>query len=67
MSMTKEKLKYIALVPWADMMNTSSESNIEYKYDQDQKAFIFTAKRNIDIGEELCINYGNHDLLHFFI
>ena len=67
MSMTKENFKLCALVPYADMLNTDFSSNIEYSYNQDQKAFIFTAKRAIEIGEELSINYGNHDMLHFFI
>jgi hypothetical protein len=55
------------MVPWGDMINTSFECNVDLMYNQKEKAFIFKANRNIEIGEELTVNYGYFDMIHYFI
>jgi len=67
LSMTIFNFKFFTMVPFGDMFNTRQDPNVSYTYSQEAAAFIFKANRKIDIGEELYINYGNHDKLHFFI
>jgi len=67
MSMEIFNFKLFTLVPFGDMMNTRKDPNISYAYNEEAAAFIFRANRNIEIGDELFINYGNHDKLNFFV
>ena len=47
------------MVPFADMMNHSQEDhNTRFDYDPNEKAFVLTALRDIEKGEEVVGNYG---------
>ena len=49
-------------VPYGDMINTSFEPNVVYKYDAQEHAFIFKTIRPIEIGEEIYNNYGQAEM-----
>ena len=51
--------KVMLLLDWPSLMSNSRENaNLKYKQDGENMAMIFTAKRDIEAGEELTINYG---------
>ncbi|XP_078438211.1 rubisco methyltransferase family protein [Wolffia australiana] len=56
----------LALVPWADMLNHSSEAYAFLDYDKSSQGIVFTTDRSYQPGEQVFISYGkksNGDLL----
>lgn len=43
---------------YGSLYGHSDEPNMQYAYDKKNKQMIFTAVRNVQLGEELTINYG---------
>lgn len=54
---TKENT-VIVVFGYGSIYNHDDDNNIEYTHDEENNAFLFTAKRDIRHGEELCITYG---------
>lgn len=48
----------VALVPWADMLNHSSEVETFLDYDKSSKGVVFTTDRPYQPGEQVFISYG---------
>lgn len=48
----------VALVPWADMLNHSSEVETFLDYDKSTKGVVFTTDRPYQPGEQVFISYG---------
>lgn len=48
----------VALVPWADMLNHSSEVETFLDYDKSSKGIVFTTDRAYQLGEQVFISYG---------
>jgi len=48
----------VALVPWADMLNHSSEVDTFLDYDKASQGVIFPTDRSYDPGEQIFISYG---------
>ncbi|PKA51197.1 Ribulose-1,5 bisphosphate carboxylase/oxygenase large subunit N-methyltransferase, chloroplastic [Apostasia shenzhenica] len=48
----------VALVPWADMLNHSSEVETFLDYDKSSKGIVFTTDRQYQPGEQVFISYG---------
>jgi len=51
-------IKTLGLVPYADMINHNEKDNCEWYYDNDQKAFVISATKDIKKGEEVVVSYG---------
>lgn len=48
----------VALVPWADMLNHSSEVETFLDYDKSSQGIVFTTDRSYQPGEQVFISYG---------
>ncbi|XP_077237626.1 rubisco methyltransferase family protein isoform X2 [Tasmannia lanceolata] len=48
----------VALVPWADMLNHSSEVETYLDYDKSSSGVVFTTDRSYQPGEQVFISYG---------
>lgn len=48
----------VALVPWADMLNHSSEVETFLDYDKASQGIVFTTDRSYQPGEQVFISYG---------
>lgn len=48
----------VALVPWADMLNHSSEVETFLDYDKSSMGVVFTTDRSYQPGEQVFISYG---------
>ncbi|KAJ3694732.1 hypothetical protein LUZ60_000109 [Juncus effusus] len=48
----------VALVPWADMLNHSSEVETFLDYDKSSQGIVFTTDRPYQPGEQVFISYG---------
>eukprot|EP00262_Sarcandra_glabra_P006874 TRINITY_DN19435_c0_g1_i1.p1 TRINITY_DN19435_c0_g1~~TRINITY_DN19435_c0_g1_i1.p1 ORF type:complete len:517 (-),score=65.01 TRINITY_DN19435_c0_g1_i1:471-1979(-) len=48
----------VALVPWADMLNHSSEVETFLDYDKSSQGVVFTTDRSYQPGEQVFISYG---------
>lgn len=48
----------VALVPWADMLNHSSEVETFLDYDKSSLGIVFTTDRPYQLGEQVFISYG---------
>ncbi|KAK8925983.1 hypothetical protein KSP39_PZI018652 [Platanthera zijinensis] len=48
----------VALVPWADMLNHSSQVETFLDYDKSSKGIVFTTDRAYQLGEQVFISYG---------
>ncbi len=47
---------------YGSLVNHSYEANVVVDFDFDSKEIVFTAKNNIEIGDELLINYNDDSL-----
>lgn len=48
----------VALVPWADMLNHSSEVETFLDYDKSSQGIVFTTDKSYQPGEQVFISYG---------
>jgi hypothetical protein len=56
-----------SFVPFADMINHSNSPNCDWSYDDDKKAFVMIANKDICEGEELVDSYGRKTNFKFFL
>ncbi|MFO0591644.1 MAG: SET domain-containing histone-lysine N-methyltransferase [Polyangiaceae bacterium] len=56
-----------AMVPLADMINHKRPPAIDWTYDDEKRAFVMTASRDIAKGEELVDSYGRKPNGRFFV
>ena len=52
------QLDTFAIVPYADMLNHSDESNGTFSFDKETNCFTIRATKDIKRGEEVCLFYG---------
>ena len=55
-----EEVRIQALVPYADLVNHSSDANVEWEYSEatDMLGFVMKASKDIAQGEEIFHQYG---------
>jgi hypothetical protein len=61
----KNGIKLCSLIPYGDMLNNSSDFNVNYYFNENIQAYTFYATRDIEIGEELFGIYGKYNKITF--
>jgi SET domain-containing protein len=56
--LTKQKPRHCLALGWGSMYNHANPANVRYKAVADSLCMEFRAARDIDVGEELTVNYN---------
>ena len=54
-------------VPFIELLNHDNNYNTDFEFDEKNKGFILKAVRNINLGEELTLSYGNESNINLFV
>jgi SET domain-containing protein len=51
--------KSAVVLGWGSIYNHSKNNNADWRTDLENNLFVFYTKKDIEIGEEICTNYGD--------
>ena len=54
-------------VPFIELLNHDNNYNTDFEFDEKNKGFILKAVRDINLGEELTLSYGNESNINLFV
>ena len=54
-------------VPFIELLNHDNNYNTDFEFDEKNKRFILKAVRDINLGEELTLSYGNESNINLFV
>ena len=54
-------------VPFIELLNHDNNYNTDFDFDEKNKGFILKAVRDINLGEELTLSYGNESNINLFV
>ena len=54
-------------VPFIELLNHNNNYNTDFEFDEKNKGFILKAVRDINLGEELTLSYGNESNINLFV
>ena len=54
-------------VPFIELLNHDNYYNTDFEFDEKNKGFILKAVRDINLGEELTLSYGNESNINLFV